>query len=170
MQSLEETPAFPENIITRWLKGEKFLLEHFHSNNYSHYSTICSSMVPPSERVQTSTLIVYTEYPKQKKDLTWILYKAVKGESKMAVEFSRRPFSLLLSLWLSIFNLDCSCNWLEGQQGGTLLVGWVMPHGSQCAGSPLPLQKHFCCNAEISPCTRQFISLQCGLSFFIMPQ
>lgn len=51
--------------------------------------------------------------------------------------------SPLLSLWLSIFNLNCSCNWLEGQQGGTLLVSRALPHGSQCAGSPLPLKKHF---------------------------
>lgn len=87
----------------------------------------------------------------------------------MAVEFSRRPLlSLLLSLWLSIFNLNCSCNWLEGQQGGTLLVGCAMPHGSQCAGSPLPLKKHFCCNADISPCIRLFIFLQFSLLFLIM--
>lgn len=101
--------------------------------------------------------------------MTWILYKAVKGESKMAVEFSRRPLlSLLLSLRLSIFNLNCSCNWLEGQQGGTLLVGCAMPHGSQRAGSSLPLKKHFCCNAEISSCIRRFISLHFRLSFLIM--
>lgn len=62
----------------------------------------------------------------------------------MAVEFSRRPLlSLQLSLWLSIFNLNSSCNWLEGREGGTLLVGCAVPHGSQCAGSPLPLKTHF---------------------------
>lgn len=85
----------------------------------------------------------------------------------MAVEFSRRPLlSLLFSLWLSIFNLNSSCNWLEGQQGGTLLVGCAMPHGSQCAGSPLPLKKHFCCNAEISPRIRQFIFLHFSFLFW----
>lgn len=41
----------------------------------------------------------------------------------MAAEFSRRPLlSLLLCLRLSIFNLNCSCHWLEGQQGGMLLA------------------------------------------------
>lgn len=58
----------------------------------------------------------------KKKGLTWILHKAVKGESKMAVEFSRRPLlSLLLSLWLSIFNLNSGCNWLEGPTGWNII-------------------------------------------------
>lgn len=70
----------------------------------------------------------------------------------MAVEFSRRPLlSLQLSLWLSIFNLNSSCNWLEGQEGGTLLVGCAVPHGSQCAGSPLPLKKHFAAMQRFAP-------------------
>lgn len=95
---------------------------------------------------------VHTVNAVKKKDLTWFLHKSVQGESKMAVEFSRRPLlSLLFSLWLSIFNLNSHCNWLEGQQAGTLLVGCAMPHRSQCAGSPLPLKKQFCCNAEVSP-------------------
>lgn len=94
----------------------------------------------------------------KKKGLTWISHKAVKGDSKMAVEFSRRPLlSLLLSLWLSIFNLNCSCNWLEGQQGGTLLVGWAMPHGSQCAGSPLPLTAQFFAAMQRFPRVRLWI-------------
>lgn len=97
-------------------------------------------------------LLVYTMYPVWKKDLTWILYKAVKGESKMAVEFSRRPLlSLLFSLWLSIFNLNSCCDWLQSQQAEASLVGCDMPHRSQHAGSPLPPEKNFCCNAEISP-------------------
>lgn len=75
----------------------------------------------------------------------------------MAVEFSRRPLlSLQLSLRLSIFNLNSSCNWLEGLQGGTLLVGCAVPHRSQCAGS-LFLLKAFCCNAEICHCITSFI-------------
>ncbi len=87
----------------------------------------------------------------------------------MAVEFSRWALlSLLLSLWLSIFNLNCSSNWLEGQQGGTLLVGCALPHGSQCAGSPLPLKKHFCCNAEISPCIRRRLFPQFSLPLLVM--
>lgn len=70
----------------------------------------------------------------------------------MAVEFSRRPLlSLQLSPWLSIFNLNSSCNWLEGQEGGTLLVGCAVPHGSQCAGSPLPLKKHFAAMQRFAP-------------------
>lgn len=70
----------------------------------------------------------------------------------MAMEFSRRPLlSLQLSLWLSIFNLNSSCNWLEGQEGGTLLVGCAVPHGSQCAGSPLPLKKHFAAMQRFAP-------------------
>lgn len=70
----------------------------------------------------------------------------------MAVEFSRRPLlSLQLSLWLSIFNLNSSCNWLEGREGGTLLVGCAVPHGSQCAGAPLPLKKHFAAMQRFAP-------------------
>lgn len=109
-----------------------------------------------------------TKYPVENKDLTWILYKAIKGESKMAVEFSRRPLlSLLLSLWMSIFNLNSSCNWLEGWQGGTLLVDCAVPHRSQCAGFPLPLKKHFCCNAEIPPPPiRCFIFLHFSMPLF----
>ena len=62
----------------------------------------------------------------------------------MAVEFSRRPLpSLLLSLRLSIFNLNYSCNWLRVSQGGTLLVGCAVPHSSLCVSFPLPLKKHF---------------------------
>lgn len=80
----------------------------------------------------------------------------------MAVEFSTRPFSpLLLSLRLSIFNPDCSCNWLEGQRGGTLLVG---RHTDHSAPAPLFLSKSiFCCNAEISPVDfLPFIIPQCA--------
>lgn len=89
------------------------------------------------------------------------LIKGCKGWIKDGCGiFQKALLSLLLSLGLSIFNLNCSCNWLEGQQGGTLLVGCVMPHRSQYAGSPLPLKKRFCCNAEISLCLRRFIFLR----------
>lgn len=118
---------------------------------------------------------VCTEDPVWNKDLTWISYQAVKSESKMAVEFSRRPLlSLLLSLWLSIFNLNSSCNWLEGQQGGTLLVGCAMPHGSQCVQAPLFFSKSiFCCNAEISPALDglySFILAWCPLIWWCKPE
>lgn len=97
----------------------------------------CAALTRHKKKKTTQTHTVLVCFKKRKKKGVYKICMSpgfylsqCRGESKMAVEFSRRPMLslLLLSLRLSIFNLNCSCNWLEGQQGGTSLVGCALPH------------------------------------------